>query len=242
MTTNAQTISILVIEDDNAIRRGLVDALKFSGYSVLEADNGKDGLDLAVEASIDLVLLDVLMPGMDGFEVLNRLRAARPTLPIIMVTARGAETDRILGLETGADDYVVKPFSARELLARVEAVLRRSPQRSEAVTCLQFENATVHLLRHEIQRADGETVHLSERETAILTYLASNKGRAIDRRELLQNVWGINPRNIATRTVDMHVARLRDKIEPDPSQPRIILTVRSKGYMLSEDVVLTQSS
>lgn len=241
MNTNTQTISILVIEDDDAIRRGLVDALKFSGYSVLEADNGRTGLDLAVESSIDLVLLDVLMPGMDGFEVLNRIRAARPTLPVIMVTARGAESDRIMGLETGADDYVVKPFSARELLARVEAVLRRSPQRSESVTTLRFDGVQVHLLRQEIHR-DGqdEAVHLSERETAILTYLASNKGRAIDRRELLQNVWGINPRNIATRTVDMHVARLRDKIETDPGNPRFILTVRSKGYMLSDDVALEQ--
>ncbi len=227
---------VLVVEDDTAIRRGLVDALRYAGYEVLESDNGSGGLELAIESPVDLVLLDVMLPKLDGFGVLKALRRSQPTLPVIMVTARGAEEDRVRGLSDGADDYVVKPFSAKELLARVDAVLRRSPQRSADVEALRFDGRMIDLARREVTSADGSTRQLTDREVAILRYLAVSRKRAVDRRELLQHVWGLNPRGIHTRTVDMHIARLREKIEEDPADPRIILTVRGKGYMLAETV------
>jgi DNA-binding response OmpR family regulator len=229
-------MTILVVEDDAAIRRGLVDALRHAGYAVLECAAGDEAASLAIESPVDLVLLDVMLPRTNGFEVLAELRRAHPTLPVIMVTARGAEPDRVRGLTTGADDYVVKPFSIRELLARVEAVLRRSPGRPSDVRALRADGCKVDLARREIARADGSLVQLTEREVGILRYLAACRGRAVDRDELLQHVWGLNPRGLRTRTVDMHIARLREKVEPDPASPRIIMTVRGKGYILASDV------
>jgi DNA-binding response OmpR family regulator len=227
--------TVLVVEDDTAIRRGLADALRFAGYSVLDCDNGRTGLELALESSVDLVLLDVMMPRMDGFAVLEQLRRSRPTLPVILVTARGAEEDRVRGLSDGADDYVVKPFSAKELLARVDAVLRRSPQRSPDVTVLRAGERTICLERRQVTWPDGLTRDLTEREVGILRYLATNRGRAVDRDELLRHVWGLNPRGMQTRTVDMHVARLREKLA-DESSEAVIVTVRGKGYMLGDSV------
>ncbi len=227
---------VLVVEDDAPIRRGLVDALAYAGYETLECDNGRAALEMAVESRVDLVLLDVMLPEMDGFQALAELRRARPTLPVIMVTARGAEQDRVRGLTDGADDYVIKPFSARELLARVEAVLRRSPERPSDVRILRHDVHTIDLQRREIRRPDHPPRALTEREVAILRYLAASRGRAVDRGELLHRVWGINPKGIETRTVDMHIARLRDKIETDAAEPRIILTVRGKGYRLADSV------
>ncbi len=224
---------VLVVEDDAAIRRGLVDTLRYAGFDPLECDNGRAAVELALESEIDLVLLDVMLPGMDGFSVLERLRRSQPTLPVIMVTARGAEEDRVRGLTDGADDYVVKPFSAKELLARVEAVLRRSPQRSGDVSALRVDSRTIDLERREVCWPDDTTRQLTEREVAILRYLAVSRDRAVDRKELLHHVWGLNPKGIQTRTVDMHIARLREKLGDDPAEPRIILTVRGKGYMLS---------
>jgi DNA-binding response OmpR family regulator len=229
------TTTVLVVEDDSAIRRGLVDALRFAGYEVLECDNGASALEVAFETSIDLVLLDVMMPKKDGFTVLAELRGSRPTLPIIMVTARGAEEDRVRGLCDGADDYVVKPFSAKELIARVDAVLRRSPQRSGNVRVLKADGRTLHLERREVTWSDGTTRSLTEREVEILRYLAANRGRAVDRKELLQHVWGLNPRGLHTRTVDMHIARLREKLD-EAEAGQVILTVRGKGYMLADPV------
>ncbi len=233
--------SVLVVEDDQAIRRGLVDALSFAGYSVTESPDGSDAVQLALEMPIDLVLLDVMLPGVDGFTILEQLRQSKPTLPVIMVTARGAEDDRVHGLKGGADDYVVKPFSAKELLARVEAVMRRSPERPSDVIALRAEGTSIDLQRQEIHFADGTRRELSERETSILRYLAASRGRAIDRDELLHRVWGLNPRGIQTRTVDMHIARLREKLSDGINQSQIILTVRSKGYMLA-DFVEAQTS
>ena len=148
---------VLVVEDDTAIRRGLVDALRYAGYEVLESDNGSGGLELAIESPVDLVLLDVMLPKLDGFGVLKELRRSQPTLGVIMVTARGAEEDRVRGLTDGADDYVVKPFSAKELLARVDAVLRRSPQRSADVEALRFNGRMIDLARREVTSPDGST-------------------------------------------------------------------------------------
>ena len=233
--------SVLVVEDDPAIRRGLVDALSFAGYSVTESPDGSDAVQLALELPIDLVLLDVMLPGLDGFTILEQLRQSKPTLPVIMVTARGAEDDRIHGLKVGADDYVVKPFSAKELLARVEAVMRRSPERPSDVRSLRANGLTIDLQRQEIVLADGTRRELSERETSILSYLASSRQRAIDRGELLQHVWGLNPRGIQTRTVDMHIARLREKLTDGTGNKPIIVTVRSKGYMLADFVEIESS-
>jgi len=221
---------ILVIEDDSAIRRGIVDALRFKGYDAIEAANGKDGMSLAQGVDCDLVLLDLVLPGPGGLEILAAVRASRPTLPVIILTAKGEENDRVAGLGGGADDYVVKPFSVKELLARVEAVLRRSPERPTDVATVSFPGGVADLKRAEVRFSDGQRCELSEREAELLRYLAQNAGRAVSRDEILSRVWRIDPRGGETRTIDMHVARLREKLRDDPHQPRVILTVRGKGY------------
>jgi DNA-binding response OmpR family regulator len=225
-------LSILTIEDDPAIRRGIVDSLRFAGYAPLEAGHGDLGLRMATERTYDLLLLDLVLPGRDGLEILQAVRAVRPTQPVILLTARGDESDRVAGLRLGADDYVVKPFSVKELLARVEAVLRRSPERPQEVTRLKLPQGVADLARSEVKFHDGERVELSEKEVELLRYLAANPGRTISRDELLLRVWGISPRGLPTRTIDMHVTRLREKLRDDPAEPAIVLTVRGKGYMI----------
>jgi DNA-binding response OmpR family regulator len=225
---------VLVIEDDSAIRGGLVDALKFSGYEVLQAANGTDGLGLATKATYDLLLLDLVLPGASGFDILQAAREARATMPIIILTARGEEHDRVRGLRLGADDYVVKPFSIRELLARVEAVLRRSPERPSNLNRISFEGGVADLSRCEVRFDNGERAELSEREIELLRYLAHNTGRVISREEILQRVWRLDPKHLETRTIDMHIANLRDKLQEDPAHPKVLLTVRGKGYMFAK--------
>jgi len=232
-------LRILVVEDDAAIRRGLCDALKFSGYDTVEAADGQAGLDAALTAGVDLVLLDVLMPKMDGFAVLREVRMAKPMLPVILLTAKGEERDKVRGLSEGADDYVVKPFSATELLARVAAVMRRSPARPSTVDRAQIAGRVIDLARREVVFDDGTRAALSEREADTLAYLIRNRGRAISRDELLKSVWGLDPRGVQTRTVDMTIARLRELLHDDPNNPRVIVTVRAKGYMLAGDGVGT---
>ena len=227
---------ICVVEDDEPIRRGLVDGLRHAGYRVSECRDGDEARRVLVGAELDLVLLDVMLPGADGFALLAELRAARPRLPVIMVTARGAEEDRVRGLRNGADDYVVKPFSASELLARVEAVLRRSAERPVGVRALACDGITVHVERSEVERDDGSRARLSEREGAILRYLAEAPGRVVSRRELLERVWGLDTRGLETRTVDMHVARLREKLDDSADAARFVVTVRGRGYMLGDRV------
>jgi len=222
---------ILTIEDDPAIRRGIVDALRFVGYETLEAADGQLGLELALKAQFDLLLLDLVLPRRDGLEILDQVRRLRPTLPIIILTARGDEADRVRGLRDGADDYVVKPFSVKELLARVEAVMRRSAERPTDLAEVRIPGGLIDLRRREVRFDDGRRTELSEREIELLHYLAANCGRAIARDELLANVWRISPRGLSTRTIDMHIARLREKLEDDPGRPAVILTVRGKGYM-----------
>jgi len=221
---------VLVVEDDPAIRRGVVAALAFAGYDVLEAGDGPRGLALEEAAEVDLVLLDVVLPGTDGLEILRRVRESRPTRPVILLTARAAEDDRVGGLAAGADDYVVKPFSVRELLARVEAVLRRSPERPRPVELIECDGLVVDLARREIRHADGDRVELSEKEAELAAYLAAHAGRAISREELLRRVWRLDPRGVTTRTIDMHVMRLREKLRDDTAAPRRVLTVRGQGY------------
>ena len=224
---------ILVIEDDASIRRGVVDALLFEGYETIEAENADTGRERARRAGLDLILLDLVLPRGDGLDILAQVRRDRPTLPVIILTARGGEAERVNGLKLGADDYVVKPFSVKELLARVQAVLRRSPARPLDVKAIDFPGGSADLAAREVRFDDGGRNPLSEREVELLRYLAVNSGRAISRDELLSGVSGLNPRAIVeTRTIDMHVARLREKLRDDPDRPRIIVTVRGKGYRL----------
>jgi DNA-binding response OmpR family regulator len=221
--------TILVIEDDSAVRQGVVDALTWSGYTVLAEAEGQAGRRAALAASYRLLLLDLVLPGCSGFDILESLKRARPGQPVIILSARGEEADRVKGLRMGADDYVVKPFSVRELLARVDAVLRRTTERPAAVGAFACDGAEVDFERREVRFTDGGSEELSEREAELLRYLVAQGGRAVPRDELLRQVWGIDPRNIETRTVDMHVAHLRRKLRNESA----VVTVRGRGYMIA---------
>lgn len=223
---------VLVIEDDHAIRRGVVDALRSEGFTVSQAGDAKTGGAMAVEVACDLILLDMVLPGGDGLDILRRLRDARPTLPVIVLTARGETADRVAGLRLGADDYVVKPFNLSELLARVHAVLRRSPARESALPTVEFDGGSFDVALRELRFHDGETASLSQREADVLHYLARHPDRVVSRDELLQNVWGLDPSGIDTRTIDMHIARLREKLRDHPDKPTLLCTIRGKGYVL----------
>ena len=225
--------TILVIEDDSAIRRGVVDTLRFSGHTVLEAAEGKSGMDQALRASYDLLLLDLVLPNHSGYDILRALRDQRPGTPVIMLSARGEEADRVKGLKLGADDYVVKPFSVRELLARVEAALRRSPERAKSIREIAVPGGVADLARLEVRFENGAREELSDREASLLAYLGSHRGRAISREELLLRVWKIDGHHQETRTIDMHIANLRAKLHDHGSAPKFLLTVRGKGYMLA---------
>lgn len=222
--------TILIIEDDSAIRCGIVDALEYSGYRVIESAEGSSGRLQAIECSYELLLLDLGLPTVSGLEILRTVRKLRPSKPVIILTAKGEEADRIQGLSAGADDYVVKPFSVKELLARVEAVLRRSVGIIHTVV-FNFEHGVLDFERRELRYRDGSRAELSEREGELLRYLVDNSGRAISRDELLASVWQLNPKGINTRTIDMHIARLREKLRDDSERPMTLLTVRGKGYM-----------
>jgi len=224
--------TILVIEDDAAIRRGLCDALRFAGFEVIDAADGTTGRERALQGCYDLMLLDLVLPHVSGFEILALTKQHRATTPIIILSARGEENDKVKGLKLGADDYIVKPFSVRELLARVNAVLRRSPERPQPVEVVNFPHGRADLARREVQLSDGGREDLSERETELLRYLAAHRGRALSREEILQRVWRLDARGLATRTIDMHVASLRKKLCDDAAEPVFLLTVRGKGYML----------
>lgn len=237
----AKTI-ILTVEDDPAIRRGIVDSLEYTGHQVLQAGDGISGLEMALKSEYDLLLLDLALPGVSGLEILKKLKQSRPTQPVIILTAKGDEQDRVHGLRGGADDYVVKPFSIKELLARVEAVLRRSPERPRDVQSVKFPGGVVDFERREVRfrsqkSNEGETsparAELSEKETELIQYLVANSGRAISREELLSSVWRLSPKGITTRTIDMHIARLREKMRENQAAVATILTVRGKGYMWS---------
>lgn len=225
---------IVVVEDETPIREAVVQVLRNAGYEPVAAADGEAGLAAARRPGVSLVLLDLLMPKLDGMEVLARLRKTHPTLPVIILTARGTEEERVAGLTGGADDYVVKPFSSKELLARVEAVLRRSPERPEVVQRLKAGKAIVDFERREVHVGDADRLALSETECAILSHLAANPDRAISRDELLTRLWGLSGGQIETRTIDMHVARLRAKLESKGGDDgeQYIVTVRRKGYML----------
>ena len=221
---------VLVIEDDGAIRRGIADALRFEGYEPIQARTAAEGRARALGDTYDLLLLDLVLPGGDGLDILEALRAERPTTPVIVLTARGEERDRVRGLRLGADDYVVKPFSVRELLARVAAVLRRSPERPSDLHAVRFRGGVADLDRAEVRFDDGARETLSEKEVELLGYLARNAGRVISRKELLARVWRLDLGGMTTRTIDMHIARLRAKLREDPAAPAVVLTVHGRGY------------
>lgn len=224
--------TILVIEDDAAIRRGVEEALAFAGHEVLAAGDGPTGLKRALEANYALLLLDLMLPGLSGFDILGSLREKRPGQPVIILSARGEEADRVRGLRMGGDDYVVKPFSVRELLARVEAVLRRSTERPVGLSAWSFPGGSVDFSRREIRHDDGMTEELAGREVELLQYLIAAQGRPIPREELLRQVWKIDPDRIETRTVDMHIAHLRSKLRD--KEQTLIRTLRGKGWVLED--------
>ncbi|MCK6458863.1 MAG: response regulator transcription factor [Planctomycetes bacterium] len=224
---------ILVVEDEPAVARGVKDALSFNGYSVDIAVDGPSGYRSAREQAFDLIVLDLMLPGLDGLDVLGRLRRDGCTAPILILTARGQESDRVKGLELGADDYVVKPFSVRELVARVAAHLR-----SRALASGSQARVTVGTVEFDFARRvchrDGETIPALPKEIDLARFLVENRGRCVSRDELLMKVWEYPVAGIQTRTVDNYIMKLRQKVEPDPARPRYILTVRGKGYRLAD--------
>lgn len=221
---------VMVVEDDEAIRTGLCDVLRFGGYVPLSCARGDKAVAQILETAPDLVLLDVMLPGKSGFEILREVRAARATLPIVMVTARGDERDRVDGLDRGADDYVVKPFSAKEVLARVGAVLRRSAERPMDVSRLCVGKCWVDLSRCEAE-GKGAKASLTTREVELLRVLAGNRSRTMSREELLRVVWGVDPRGAETRAVDMQIVRLRETLT-GVGLESLVETVRGKGYRI----------
>ncbi|MDB5389541.1 MAG: two component transcriptional regulator, winged helix family [Planctomycetaceae bacterium] len=225
----------LVVEDDAAIRRGIMDALRSAGHQPTEAARGDDGLQKALTGEFDLMLLDMVLPGNSGWEILRVLRAARPELPIIVLTACGAENQRVEGLQLGADDYVVKPFSLRELLARVGAVLRRVPVRPTLPVQVPFDGGIVDVQSRKLTMTDGRQVDLSEKEAEVLAFLAERSGQVVSRAQLLAGVWGLNPKGLNTRTVDMHITRLREKLSDDSANPRVLKTIWGRGYQFIPD-------
>jgi len=221
-------IRILIVEDEPAMVAGLRDNFEYEGYDVISAADGAEGLERAFGDNPDLVVLDVMMPRMSGLDVCKQLKARRPSLPIIMLTARGQEIDKVVGLELGADDYVTKPFSIRELMARVKAVLRRVSPQTPTTEPYRFSDVEVNIRSNEVRRA-GKPVDLSAKEFALLAYFISNPAETLSRDRLLDAVWGYeNYPN--TRTVDTHIVHLRQKLEPNPEEPRFILTVHGSGY------------
>jgi DNA-binding response OmpR family regulator len=219
---------ILVVEDEPAMVAGLRDNFEFEGYEVITAQDGIEGLERALDESPDLVVLDVMMPRMSGLEVCKQLRAKRASLPIIMLTARGQEIDKVVGLELGADDYVTKPFSIRELLARVKSVLRRTAVLPKDKEQHSFADVEVDLRRCRVVRS-GKALDISSKEFDLLKYFICHPGETLSRDRLLEDVWGYD-NYPTTRTVDTHLVRLRQKLEPDPEQPQYFLTVHGTGY------------
>jgi DNA-binding response OmpR family regulator len=219
---------VLIVEDDQAMAVALRDGFSYEGYAVQVARDGATGLQLAKERGHDLVILDVMLPRMSGLDVCRQLRSAGNDTPIIMLTARGQEIDKVLGLKTGADDYVTKPFSFLELMARVEAVLRRASKAAEAVEGVRFGDVEINFKTFEASKG-GRPVELSPREFKMMKYFAEHRGEVVTRDQLLDHVWGYEGLPL-TRTVDMHIAKLRQKIEDTPSDPRHIITVHRVGY------------
>jgi two-component system, OmpR family, alkaline phosphatase synthesis response regulator PhoP len=219
---------ILLVEDEPALVITLTDMLKAERYEVASSTNGLEAKTRICSETFDLVILDVMLPGMNGFDICNSVRQQGFTTPILMLTARGQTSDKVRGLRTGADDYLAKPFDPHELLARVEALLRRVPAQTRTGDWQEFGDIRLDLQIGRVFRA-GQKLDLSERELALLRYLIERRGTVVSRDELLLNVWGYTTAP-TTRTVDVHIAMLRQKLERDPKNPELIVTVHSQGY------------
>jgi DNA-binding response OmpR family regulator len=228
--------TILIVEDEFAVARGIQYALQQEGYEVTIARSGEEGLEFATAQAPDLVLLDVRLPGIDGFEVLRRLRAAGSKAPVLFLTARGDEFDKVVGLELGADDYVTKPFALRELMSRIRALLRRAYgdlANAAGGRVIRHDDLVIDLERRRVQRGNRR-IGLTATEFEILRHLASRPGRVFNRRELLELLRDYEALDQDEKTINVHVSHLREKIEDDPSEPRFVLTVRGAGYQFAE--------
>jgi len=225
-------IRVLVVEDEEPIRTGLIDVLVFHGYDVEFAATGPEGLEKALTGRFELILLDIMLPGMDGYTICDRIRAVDRDQPIIMLTAKSSDEEIIQGLKLGADDYVAKPFSIQQLVLRIEAVLRRSQVAQGQARMLSIGD--VEIDTENLSGRNGtDEIAFTKREIEVLSYLAQNSTRPVSREELLAKVWGYaRGLDIETRTVDIHIAKLRRKIESNPKQPANLVTVRGAGYRL----------
>lgn len=228
---------LLIVEDEPAIRAGLVDVFLFHGFEVDMAEEGKTGLHKALSGRFDLILLDVMLPGMNGFDICAAVREQDRDQPIIMLTARNTDEDIVQGLALGADDYVAKPFSVAQLVLRVQAVLRRSGFDYQQHAIIELTDAVQIDTRNLSGCVRGDSVAFTRREIAVLEYLYQHRDRPVPREELLNKIWGYaRDLNIETRTVDIHMAKLRRKLERDPKQPQLLVTVRGGGYRLLTDL------
>ena len=221
--------TILIVEDDEGIRAVLQASLSSQGYNVITAVNGSEGLEKALDLNPDLIVLDVMLPFMDGYEVCKRARMNGLTAPIMMLTVRDEEGDKVLGLELGADDYVTKPFSLKEVLARIKALLRRVEDYQSDIDSYRFGEVYVDFKKHEV-RKKGKDLSLSYLQLQILKLLITRKEQVISRDEFLDQIWGIDNLSVSPRTIDSHIAHIRQKVEDNPAFPQYILSVRSVGY------------
>jgi DNA-binding response OmpR family regulator len=228
--------TILIVEDEYAVARGIQYALQQEGYQVAVARSGEEGLEFALKEAPDLVVLDVRLPGIDGFEVLRRMRAGGSKAPVLILTARDDEMDKVVGLELGADDYVTKPFGLRELMSRIKALLRRAYgglSDAGGGRVLRHGDLLIDLERRRVQRGERR-ISLTATEFEILRHLASRPGRVYSRRELLELIRDYEALDQDERTINVHISHLREKLEDDPSSPRFVLTVRGAGYAFAE--------
>lgn len=225
--TNSKVI--LIVEDDPGIRRILEDALAAEGYRIITAADGPEGLQRALESKPDLILLDLMLPLLDGFEVCRRVRKEGLTSPIMMLTVRDTEVDKVLGLEVGADDYVTKPFSLKEVSARIKAMFRRVEEYQAGLNLYRFGNVELDFKKFE-SRKNGRSLGLTPLELRILKLMITRKGQVITRDEFLDLIWGVENLNVSHRTVDSHIAHIRKKVEDDPSQPKFIRSLHGVGY------------
>ncbi|HOB28684.1 MAG TPA: response regulator transcription factor [Bacillota bacterium] len=226
--------TVLLVDDEKTLVKALKFNLEKEGFQVEEAFDGEEALEKAFNLNPDIIILDLMLPGLDGFEVCREIRK-KEEIPIIMLTARGEDIDKVLGLELGADDYMTKPFNPRELVARIKAILRRSSVKDESLRKqIQIGSLQIDLLQHRVRLGEQE-IDLTAKEFALLSYLASNAGRVYSREQLLEQIWGYNYYGDA-RTVDVHIRHLREKIEEDPSNPQLILTVWGTGYKFREEL------